>query len=517
MRMSITTFGAIYIGSYEVSLKVFELSARKKIRSIDHVRKRVELGKDAYTRGVVGYELVEELCQVLKEFSQIMEVYQVDDYQAYASMVLREVSNELFILDQIRLRTGIQVQILSNSEQRFISYKSLSVDQNFDKMIQEGAAVADVGGGSMQITLFYQGKVLTTQHIVLGTVRIREKMTEIESMASHYEMQIQELVDKELEIFRNLYLKGQKIKYVILVGDYIFEIMKQIKRRSDDTFEVERLFKALHKLEKKNIEHIAEELHILSEQDPLILPSVILYRRLAEQLNADYVWIPGVDISDGMANDYAQNNRITKVSHDFSEDILSASRNLAERYKGFSKHSEGMVQVSNCIFDAMKKVHGMQTRERLLLQVAAILHDCGRYISLANQSECSYHIIMSSEIIGMTHLEREIVASTVKYNTQPLSPYEEVVNKMDQHSYMIVAKLSAILKIANAMDRSHKQKYKNIKAALHDNSQKEKQLVITVDCKENTNLEKGLFTAYADSFEKIFSIRPVIKEKRVVT
>ena len=58
--MKITTFAAIYIGSYEVSLKVFEISAKQKIRSIDYVRSHVELGKDAFGKGVIGYELVEE-------------------------------------------------------------------------------------------------------------------------------------------------------------------------------------------------------------------------------------------------------------------------------------------------------------------------------------------------------------------------------------------------------------------------------------------------------------------------
>ena len=139
-----------------------------------------------------------------------------------------------------------------------------------------------------------------------------------------------------------------------------------------------------------------------------------------------------------------------------------------------------------------------------------MLHDCGRYISLVNQSECSYQIIMASEIIGMTHLEREIVASTVKYNSHPLPPYEQMMDKMDQESYMIVAKLAAILKISNAMDRSHKQKFKNVRATL-----REKELVITVETMESIVLEKGLFSTYADSFEEIFSVKPTIKEKRV--
>ncbi len=509
--MKITTFAAIYIGSYEVSMKIFEISGRRKIRSVDYVRSRLELGRDAYNKGFIGYELVEDLCQVLKEFHSIMEGYKVNDYRAYAGNVLRAVSNELFILDQIRLRTHIDVTVISNSEHRFLSYKSLASDPEFEKMIQKGTVVVDVGGGSMQITLFREGTAVTTQHIELGIMRIWEKLAQIRNMVSHYEPQIQELIDKELEIFKRLYLSDQEIKYVILMGDYIGEMVKGFSKKEEDgTIETERFLKLLNKWHKKSPEELSRELNLANDRDPLILPSVVLYKRLTEEMNADYIWVPGVGINDGIVCDYAEKNHMIRFAHDFKEDILAASRNLAERYQSYSSHTKAVLSMSTVIFDAMKKVHGMGKRERLLLQVAAILHDCGRYVSLVNQSECSYRIIMASEIIGMTHLEREIVASAVKYSALPMLPYENVSSKMDQESYMIVAKLMAILKIANAMDRSHKQKFKNIKAALKD-----KELLITIETEESMILEKGLFSSYADSFEEVFSVMPKIKEKRV--
>lgn len=145
--MAIHTFAAIYIGSYEVSLKIFELSAKKKIRDIDYVRSRIELGADAYSKGSIGYELVEALCDTLREFAQIMKEYRVDAYEAYASAVLRDVDNELFILDQIRLRTGLTVHVLSNSEHRFISYKSVAMCEEFEHFIGRSCS----GGGRQWI------------------------------------------------------------------------------------------------------------------------------------------------------------------------------------------------------------------------------------------------------------------------------------------------------------------------------------------------------------------------------
>ena len=211
-----------------------------------------------------------------------------------------------------------------------------------------------------------------------------------------------------------------------------------------------------------------------------------------------------MDTSDGIAYDYAQSHKIVHCTHDFDEDILSAAKNMSMRYMSYSQHIDALTDMASLLFDAMKKIHGMGKRERLLLKVAAILHDCGKYISIANSAICAYQIIRATEIIGLTHLEREMVASVVLYNSTPLDPYEELADRMDCRSYMVVAKLAAILKVANAMDRSHRQKFKNVKAVI-----KNKQLVITIESMNDIALEKGLLAAKADSFEGIFGLKPV--------
>lgn len=509
--MGIHTFAAIYIGSYESSLKIFELSSKKKIRAIDYIRSRVELGRDAYSKGSIGYELVEALCDTLEEFMKIIREYKVEYYEAYAAAALRDVSNELFILDQIKIRTGLNVHVLSNSEHRFVSYKSVAMREEFEDMIQKNAAVIDVGGGGLQITIFSKGKVLTTQHLGLGTMRMREQLSKKSSTLSQYELQIEEMVEKELEVFKAMYLKGVDVQYLIVIGDYITEIVGKVeKNHNRDTVEIAKLVRYLEKLKKKNLEEISEELGLSNESDALIIPYMIIFKCMAKGMGAKQLWAPGVIVSDGIACDYAEKNNIYKVKHDFDADVLSAAKSLSERYMSYSPHIDALAKMSTLIFDTMKKIHGLGKRERLLLQVAAILHDCGKYISFANAPYCSYDIIMAAEIIGLSHLERQIVAYAVLYNTYPLVPYEELADIMSKESYLVVAKLSAILRVSNAMDRSHKQKFKNVRAVVRG-----KELVITIETVDDIALEKALFDAKTTYFEHIFSIKPVIKEKRV--
>ncbi len=149
--MAIDTFAAIYIGTYDVSLKVFEFTGRKKLHEVDHIRSRLDLGRDSIGKenigkNSIGYEKVDELCKTLAEFKRIIEGYRVDHYEVYASAVLRDASNLAFIMDQIRLRTGLTVKVISNSEHRLISYKTVAGQETFEKMIKTSAAVIDVGG-----------------------------------------------------------------------------------------------------------------------------------------------------------------------------------------------------------------------------------------------------------------------------------------------------------------------------------------------------------------------------------
>ena len=131
---------------------------------------------------------------------------------------------------------------------------------------------------------------------------------------------------------------------------------------------------------------------------------------------------------------------------------------------------------------------------------------------MVNIGETSYNIIMSTEIIGLSHLEREIVANVVRFNHSPFLYYGQIQagrSTLDKESYLIVAKLTAILRLANSLDRSHKQKLGSIKASLREN-----QLILTVDTLEDITLEKGFFEWRADFFQEVFSVTPVLKQRK---
>ena len=143
-----------------------------------------------------------------------------------------------------------------------------------------------------------------------------------------------------------------------------------------------------------------------------------------------------------------------------------------------------------------------------------MLHDCGKYISMINLGDCSFNIIMSTEIIGLSHKERAIVANVVRYNHELFDHYGEgsqYLEGLSFEEYLVVAKLTAILRVANSLDRTHKQKFKDVKVTVKD-----RELIINIDTRDDITLEKGLFTNRAQFFEEVFGIKPVIKQKKMI-
>jgi len=508
-------FGAIDVGSYEVNLKIYELSARKGIRELNRVHHRIELGKDTYATGKIGTDLVDELCNVLLDFQRIMKEFGVEKYRACATSAVRETKNMLILLDRIYQKTGIHLEVLSNSEQRFLGYKSIAFNaERFQEIIENGAAIVDVGGGSIQISLFDKDNLVTTQNIRMGTLRLRERLTDVAQRTVRYASVMEELLNNELRTYRKLYLKDRNIRYLILVGDYIQGINNYIhKDRKSSQITKEEFITFYDEFIEKGSQLMANELGISVENSSLLIPSLVIYKRLLEETGAEFVVIVGMDLGDGLAYDFAERAKILKSPHNFENDIIESSRNIAKRYHTNRNHAAMMEKLALAVFDKTKQIHGLGARERLLLQISVLLHDCGKYINMAHSSECSYNIIMATEIIGLSHREREMVANIVRFNSGHIFEFEELAagSTLERSDYMKIAKLTAILRVANAMDRSHKQKIKDVRVTLKDNHT----MQILVDTAEDLTLEQALFYEKSEFFEEVFSIKPILKAKKL--
>ncbi len=514
--MNVKTFAAISVGSFELTMKIYEFSGKNTIREIDCLSQRMDLGSETYATGKLSKEKIDELCRTLLDFRQVMKAYRVDAFRAYGTSALRETENTLIVLDQIEQRTGIPVKILSNSEQRFLDYKSIaSKGESFRKIIEEKTAIVDISNGSIQLSLFDNDALMSTQNLRLGVLRLQEMLTHLNAGRDQMEMLVDELAGAQLATYKKLYLKDREIQNIIVVDDYIspWAIRRAGNNPDKSTITTEDFDALMDLLHAGTAMGAAKTLGIPEEKVPLVMISAVLTRRIAKVMGAKKVWAPGVTLCDGMAYEYAEEIKMFRGEHDFESDIIACAGGISKRYMGSRKRAETLEVLATTIFDSMKKIHGMGGRERLFLQIAALLHDCGKYVSLVDVGETSYDIIMATEIIGLSHAEREIVANVVRYNHSDFIYYGYQESRgssfFGKENYLTVAKLTAILRLANSLDRSHKQKLKGIKAQLVEN-----ELHLAIDTQEDITLEKGFFDTSSEFFQEVFSVVPILKTKK---
>ena len=322
---------------------------------------------------------------------------------------------------------------------------------------------------------------------------------------------MEEFIRNDLVGFERLYLKERDIRNVILMGDFLTDTIFR-EERQDNIITKEEFMTRYEQIVHKSAQVLAEDMDIDQESASLIVPTLVVLKNFMDAFHAESLWLPGVSLLDGIAYDFGEKKKFIKSGHNFENDILVASRNIAKRYSTSKSHIQGTTDVALAIFDSIRKIHGMEARQRLLLQIAAQLHDCGKYISMGDVAECSYRIIMATEIIGLSTEERKIIANAVRYNTTDFVSYELLKDEetgLDRSQYLLIAKLTAILRLANAMDRSHYQKVKGIKAVL-----KERELQLVVDSDQDISLELGLLKDKVQFFEEVFGVRLVLRRKR---
>ena len=124
--MAITVFAAIDVGSHETAMRIYEISKKHGVHELEYLHHTARLGYETFSTRHISYHTIDKLCNILLGFKEKMMEYRIKDYMIIATSALREADNNLIVLDQVKQRTGFQIKILSNSEQRYLCYKAIA-------------------------------------------------------------------------------------------------------------------------------------------------------------------------------------------------------------------------------------------------------------------------------------------------------------------------------------------------------------------------------------------------------
>ena len=504
---------AIDVGSHAIRMKIGEINRAGVFKELESFRKIAVVGHDTFKSQKVSFESVDKICEILGNFNKTMNDYGVRHYQAMATSAIREAKNREYILDQINLKTGFDVQVIDNAQEQFLTLKGLKYHlENYETLVDEGVIVVVIGAGSIQVTTYLEGELRSSQNVKMGALRIKEILGSLENSILKYNEVLEEYIRVNME---GLLVVGRDsdFKHLIVVGGEMSVISGMIEQGNleDQVIKKKQLRDLYKRLLTMSIEEIRYEYDVRRERADIILPSLMLLNQFVKMTDSKNIIVPNVSLVDGIVRHIHENLYNLRLDETTVRDVITNAKVIAKSYHYNEAHCTYVEEVALQLFDKLKKVHGLKL-ERQHLRVAAILHDIGKFISLDKHSAHSYELIRVIELFGMSKIDMEIIAVVSKYHGMA-APEDTKYDfgSLPKDKITIAAKLIAILRIADSMDRGHGQKI-----AIKSVKVKDKVLTIKGVSHLDTTLEEWNFAGKSKFFKDVFGITPELKITREV-
>ncbi len=486
---------------------IAEITTEGKIIPLEELKKPNRIGQDTFATGKISVETIHDTCDILCNFKKVMTGYQIKNYRAVATSGIREAMNQEYIIEQIRLRTGLIVEVISNSEERLLSYKAIRDYIPDSKRIRnEGTMIVDVGSGDVEISIYSEGNLQFTEYLKVGSLRLREILVDLEKMTLNFPAVVEEYVESKTKLIKP-FIQDKKIKnFIGLSGELrnIYKICSPDKNSIEEKFIPKEIFQKFYsQIRTMTTEQIMREIYLDYKQAKLLLPSTIVFHIFLEMTCAKGIYVPMVSLRHGILADIVDQWFDTSRKHDFLNDIITSVWYIGKKFGIDKIHANHVEKLALSIFDQTIEQHSLGERERLYLQIAAILHDVGKFETVTGHSLHSYNIIRSQNIMGFSERELNLIASITRYHgTEDPKMFHENYRIMTFEDKILVSKLVAILKLADALDASHKQKIKEVKISQSENK-RIREIYFTIQTWEDVLLERWSFGKKATFFEEV--------------
>ncbi len=490
---------AIDIGSRAVRMKIGELNKKGDFRELDSFSRAMPLGHETFLNKKIGFKTVDMLCEVLRNYKQIIDEYKIKNYSLIATSAIREAKNKDYILDQIKIRTGFKVEVVDNSEEQFITLKAIRLNlENFETLTEEGLIVVGIGGGSIQLTAYKNGNLTSNTNLKLGALRIKEVLEPIKENNIRYRDVLKEYIS--LYISRLDEINNKKYTHLVVVGGEI-DLIRELTSGTDEILTKKDILKIYRDIEDLSDAEIVSKYNIENERAGVLFPSLVLLKQFIKSVDGEEIIAPKLSLVDGIIRNIYESIYSRSLDDSTIRDILASAKNLSIAYGASEEHFDYVDDVSMQIFKKLAAVHGLK-KELLLLRLAAILSDLGASMNISDYGENTYELVRMLDVFGMSSENMEMLALVSKFSGALVPDNTDVDFKtLPDEKHITVAKLIAMLKLARSMDICSKQKIKIKTVKLKD-----KLLIIKGDSKADTSLEEWDFASKSAYFKEVFGI-----------
>ncbi len=497
----------IDIGSSDLSLSISQLK-KGQVSNLDRLVYPLSLGHEVFTEKKISYECLREMSHALSGFTALMKEYGVTQYRAVATTALREAENRAFVLDQLKVQNNLEVKVLeADQEKTLIYFEILSALQDAGVLEPGCSLFAYIGSGTIG-TAVYNGSVMVySQNIPIGALKLHDMLSTIQEQTDDFGTVAEEYLSSSLGFqgisrfdIRNIILTGNDMPLIAqLCGS---EQIGKINR-----IPVEKLNDFYRSIRSLRPDKIAQSYSISESSVETLYSALAIYMQLIGKAKAKQVFSPQVNLWDAVMRLLLIPKRLREYNEYVRRNAISCANHIAENYSCDRAHSETVRKIACTIFDRLKPVHGMGPTQRLVLELAAILHESGHYVSVNDHLLASFDIIRHTDIYGIPNRDILLAAYVARYNEYAVPNFRglEYV-AMTEADRTSIAKLVAIFRLANALDKSRKQKIKGVKVKLMSD-----QMLVSAQSNENLFLEKWAFEQCGAYFKEVFGLYPVLK------
>jgi exopolyphosphatase/guanosine-5'-triphosphate,3'-diphosphate pyrophosphatase len=521
---------AIDIGSNAIRLVIAEVGPEGDLRVLERLQQATRLGKDAFTTGGIERETMQAAINVLRGYQQVLEAYHVGTVRTVATHAVREAQNRDTFIDRVFMATGLEVEIIDGAEVNRLTYTAVrhALGDRFG-FGQADSLIVETSSGGTEMALFRQGEAVFSESASLGSVRMQSSEAGVSAAPGGHEARA-ELLRRQITSAARTIAQTHPIrtvKTVVLVGGDARLAARQVGVQVDEQGmrnaeggmrnedESERtppcvvhtitrgaLRRFADQVAEMAPEHAARRYAVAYEDAETLGPALLVYAALVESTAARRVIVPDVSIRDGMLLELAAVLRGTGGAT-YGREVVASAVNLGRRYRFDEAHSRHVADLAESLFDQLQGEHHLSAQAWLILRLAATLHDVGAFISQSSHHKHSEYIILASELFGINRETQRLVAEVARYHRRAApKPTHANYTSLPRRSRILVCKLAAILRVADALDRTHAGRVTGVRVERAGG-----EMVLHVSGSDDLALERLALRTKGDLFEDVFAVR----------
>lgn len=500
---------AIDVGSNAIRMAVAELGENNRVILVKNFREAVRLGKDVFTEGHISERTIEKAVHAFERFRIQLDKLGVKHYRAVATSASREAQNRELFFDRVRREAGIELRLLSGGEEARLVHLAVSRKLNLGDQL---SLLVDIGGGSVELVAAQGDQVLAIESLKMGTVRLLTRLQEkgttpaqFSQLAREYVVSARAWIEQRLD---------HKVP-TVFVGtggnvEALLELAKRLfVRDASDVISRQDLEEILRRLEGMNQLERIRQLDLKPDRADVIVPAAIVLQTLMAQLGTDQLLVPGVGLKDGVLEDLVDEHFGGREARLHRQQVLAAAFQMGRKYQFDERHARKVSDLSLQLFDQTALLHGLDEDYRFLLEIAALLHDIGKFVNFTGHHKHSQYLIESTPLVGLTDDQKRVVAALARYHRKSAPtmahPFYRDLPLPDRTA---VLRLFGLLRLAEALDAEHESRVEGVRVVAAGKNR----LQLKLEGKGDLLLEKWAIHTKEDVLDKALGVRLVVAD-----